>query len=34
VSTAAVAWLAERDPGSISGFDIERGKPGSLWILK
>jgi hypothetical protein len=28
-----VAWLAERDPDSITGFDIERGKPGSLWIL-
>jgi hypothetical protein len=28
-----VAWLAELDPDSVTGFDIERGKPGSLWIL-
>lgn len=33
VDGSAVAWLAEHDPDSITGFDIERGRPGSLWIL-
>lgn len=33
VDGGEVLWLAERDPGSITGFDIERGAPGSLWIL-
>jgi hypothetical protein len=33
VDRSAVAWLAELDPDSVTGFDIERGKPGSLWIL-
>jgi hypothetical protein len=33
VDGGEVAWLVERDPNSITGFDIERGAPGSLWIL-